>query len=852
MQDDDRLRRARRFNAQVLDVQVQDPPQNLRLARRGRVLGRNDAPVQQDDGQQNVGQQNVGQQNPLQQPNNQGWQGIAPRQNPQQQPRLGGVLGRGNAPVQQNPLPQQNVVPQPLPSPEELRRSQKFAAVTQPLKDIQIYAKHGRELVADAYRGALTQELFDEATAASKKTINVAEDTEMAPIQQAILGARTLAQGGDLRGAANDLEKISLRIREARVSEADKASSAFLGGSKKVHAERVKQYKQLEQVVVSALNSITRTAKELNGRVQAMSKDVGEKTKQATQHGLYDQLNPHLVDALEKSAASPGVTDTTRTVALRMVALARAELANAYTARSNGTTDAEKAELLLEFGKCVGPNDRDADEKGKSDSFFLKGPDGTLKYVMKPVQGESLTSADWEPGGGPVREILASKLNEQLVTATNLNCRGLATVPVALDDPSFAEGGTLSKDSKRVGSLQAVAPGGGKTAEQMFMTIPNDPVQRQTFFDSFNEDDCQAIAIRHLLTMDQDAHAGNLLVEKQGNGAGQTRLIPIDAGQSLPSPDGGKRNARALRVNRPPGENFSVKDLLIPQLPAANKPFSGVALQAIQALDPTQMATDLQASYTQLALQQPDMANKVDPGSFDLVRKSGKFLKLAAQNGLTLFEIYQVYGEGFEAVFDADANGEDAALQTALQTALQLKQAGGNKGIAGVNEALIGLGFPPGGTSPIHELRQDEKLLILTNQWTPDQWQQHHEAELRNNELADMDQYFDAAAPEKGEIQALVANQFQGKDRNYVKLLHDFKRKGGDPLLKRTMAGNEATYDLEVRKTVKQKLEHMGVFQNAKDVLAECGGSARLFAVIGDNMKGQSLNDQIRAYFQHG
>jgi Pentapeptide repeats (8 copies) len=877
MNDPDRLRQPRIFNAQILNAQVQDPPQNIRLARRGRVLGRIDAPVQQDDGQQddgqqddgqqnvgqqnvgqqnvgqqNVGQQNVGQQNPLQQPNNQGWQGIAPRQNPQQ-PRQGVVLGRGNNPVQQNPQPQPNIGPQHIPSPAELRRNQKFTSVSQPLKDVKIHAKNGRELVADPYRGNCTQELFTAAENSSKKTSGVggvSEDTEMVPILRAILDAKTLAQNGNLRDAGTALDVLSTRIRNARKNEEEKVKDAILSGSKKVHEERVRQYKQLEEVVVSALNSITRTAKELNDRVSALSKDVANMTKQARPPlNQTDALNAHLVDALETGANAPGVSATLKAVALQFVAQARLELANAYNARVNGTTEAEKAELLLEFGKCVGPNDRDTDEKGKSDSFFLKGPDGALKYVMKPIQGESLTSADWVQGGGPVREMLASKLNDQLLQATGLNCRGLATVPVSLDDPSFAEGGTLSKDSKRVGSLQAVAPGGGKTAAQIFDTVPKTPLDRQTFMNSFNEDDCQAIAVRHFLTMDQDAHAGNFLVDKQGDGAGQTRLIPIDAGQSLPNPDAAKRNSRALRVNRPPGDQFVPQDLLIQQLPAANKPFSGAALLAIQQLDPTRMATDLQTSYNQLALQQPEMANKVDPGSFDLVRKSGKFLKRAAQAGLTLYEISQVYGEGFEAVIDADVNGEDAALQQALQTALQLKQAGGNQGIAGVNEALFQLGFPNSPKSVVHELRQDEKLRILNNHWNPAQWEQYHEGELRNRELADMDRYFDATAPEKGQMPTLVGNGFQGKDAKYLKLLHDFKRRGGDPLLRRSMAGNDATFALEVRKPLEEKLEWNGVLDNASVVLSECGGSAGLFKKIGDNMRGRSLDDQITAFF---
>ncbi|MFN7840848.1 MAG: hypothetical protein ACK5YR_01020 [Pirellula sp.] len=67
------------------------------------------------------------------------------------------------------------------------------------------------------------------------------------------------------------------------------------------------------------------------------------------------------------------------------------------------------------------------------------------------------------------------------------------------------------------------------------------------------------------------------------------------------------------------------------------------------------------------------MAGKVDPGSFDLVRKSAKFLQLATANGLTLHDISMVYGEGFTRVIEADALSKDTAIRSALDTALFLK-----------------------------------------------------------------------------------------------------------------------------------------------------------------------------------
>jgi hypothetical protein len=47
-----------------------------------------------------------------------------------------------------------------------------------------------------------------------------------------------------------------------------------------------------------------------------------------------------------------------------------------------------------------------------------------------------------------------------------------------------------------------------------------------------------------------------------------------------------------------------------------------------------------------------------------------------------------------------------------------------------------------------------------------------------------------------------------------------------------------------------EKIGWLGVFQNAKDVLGECGGSAAMFKKIGDNMKGRPLADQLKKWFR--
>jgi hypothetical protein len=471
------------------------------------------------------------------------------------------------------------------------------------------------------------------------------------------------------------------------------------------------------------------------------------------------------------------------------------------------------------------------------------------------MQGESVTTPDWVQGGGPVREALSSKLNDLIKgQAKGFDMRGLKTEFVALDDPSLARG-RISQDTKRVGSLQDAAPPGSQTVENMWNDVlkgdgKNNPQTVLDFKAKFNEDDCQAIALRQFLTFDQDAHCGNMMCHSEGPGPGQTRLIPIDAGQSLPNSMAAKRNAGALRIAGKIEQGImNSKNLLMPQLPAATKPFSGKAKEAIEAIDPDKLSRDMKAEYDKLVQQEPSARGTVDSDAFDLVRKSAKLLKLAAKQGLTLQEISNIYGEGFNGVIAAKPDEEDKAIADAVNTFSYLKQQAGGS-LDGLDDLLVKKGFASQDNLVIRNLRMDQKERILRNNWTKDQWDQEFANDLRTKELLDIADYFDATAPESAELPALLKNGFQGKDLAYLELLDTFRKKGGDPVIKQALAGNDATLALELKKTVAQKAGGgFDLWKSIGQLYADVGGDCRsMLAVLGPAYIGKPLDLQLDDY----
>jgi hypothetical protein len=244
------------------------------------------------------------------------------------------------------------------------------------------------------------------------------------------------------------------------------------------------------------------------------------------------------------------------------------------------------------------------------------------------------------------------------------------------------------------------------------------------------------------------------------------------------------------------------------------------------------------------------MAGKVDPGSFDLVRKSAKFLQLAAANGLTLHDISIVYGEGFTRVIEADALSEDAAIKSALDTALFLKnQEAGIGGLFSQLKKQLGPKAEPE-LIEIKELRLDQKERIIKNGWSMDEWHQQYAIDLRTIELADIAKYFHPTAPESAELPNLVANHFQGKDLAYLDLLNAHKRKGGDPQVIKAMAGNEETLAYELRQPLESKVKEGGkvTLWSNLGFLFQLGRSERLLETIGATYRGKPLQEQLDTF----
>ncbi len=510
-------------------------------------------------------------------------------------------------------------------------------------------------------------------------------------------------------------------------------------------------------------------------------------------------------------------------------------------------TDSQRAEILLQYGGCKPPKD-----KGQSDSFFIKGPDGSNAYIFKPIQGEARQSLDWPEGGGAPREILATGLKDMFESDLGLELNMPRTTLFKTEDDSFRQG-NKSKGTQRTGALQ--------TAVQF---KDGDPPDAYHFFDaqkgmgndakdkalkSINTDDAESVGMLDFITLNTDRHAANMLVQSPGDQPGQTRLVPIDAGQMLPTKDTFRRGAASMCSKRqydPNNPAFSHDDNMLMQLPGAQQKFGKKAQDAIAKIDPDKMVEQMKAKYADVTRQAPEMGGKVDESSFDLMKRSMMFLKKAAPE-LTQYQIAQVYAQGFEKIMDCEPDDIDDEIDKAIANAKKFSQLVGKQE---VSNALSAAGFHQSSGFDAGDLDMEQTVDILENKMTPQQFKQKNYPELQKK-LGDIGNYvkFDGKSAFK------LTNELKQpySDDNYKKLSqwNTYKRMGGDPRLKEMLAGDDATYNFEVAVPVASKIDaQWGVFREAT-VIVKLGGYSEMRRQMGskfDAIVGKPARDQVDAY----
>jgi hypothetical protein len=228
------------------------------------------------------------------------------------------------------------------------------------------------------------------------------------------------------------------------------------------------------------------------------------------------------------------------------------------------------------------------------------------------------------------------------------------------------------------------------------------------------------------------------------------------------------------------------------QTPAAVQPFDADTIARIRQMDPERIADGMRASYAEAVRKAPDLADTVEEGSFDLVKKSAQFLKQAveAQPPLTPYDIAEIYAKGFTGIADAGSpEGTDQAIQEALQAMQTFKASGG--------EAAFEQRVPtlPAVMAP---LTIQQKARVVAGQPAINnraEFEQYHYQELQK-ELHDIAIYI-ADGPE--EITDELTRPYSKENYDYLNLLAVYKLLGGDPMLKKLIDCDE-TYRLEAAK----------------------------------------------------
>jgi hypothetical protein len=238
-------------------------------------------------------------------------------------------------------------------------------------------------------------------------------------------------------------------------------------------------------------------------------------------------------------------------------------------------------------------------EEGVGATYFLRNANNEIVAVFKPADEEDATknpkSKDSGESGSPRKGILPGEAATREVAAYLLDDEGFYGVPptymVAIRHPFFAG----SRESPKIGSLQKF--------------IQHDYSSEDVGCSSFPTRQVHKIGLLDLQIMNTDRHGGNILVKELDDGG--LELVPIDHGLSIP---------------------HTLDELWFEWMhwPQAKKPFDEETKAFIQRID-------IEKNIRKLK----DLGVRSD--CLPVVRMATSLLKKGAQDGLTLFQIAQLF-----------------------------------------------------------------------------------------------------------------------------------------------------------------------------------------------------------------
>lgn len=255
----------------------------------------------------------------------------------------------------------------------------------------------------------------------------------------------------------------------------------------------------------------------------------------------------------------------------------------------------------------------DADADRPSDP---SDPDSATKksskktYIFKPQDLEASNMVGIPDKGGSVREVLASRMSDQLIDfGFDI---GVCPTHMVKIDTAKLDGLADTGEEKIFGAVQELGENGGPVAYE----LQKDPDAFAKLLDHKNISD---IVVFDLMFLSTDRHAKNLLVQDQPDGT--KKLLPIDHGIGLPDPDG-----LAMFRDRMTGEH----NILMDESMRPDELFDEETRANLKNLDPKKIVDEARRAQTDSEGRHPETAGKLNPGEFDRMEHRLEFMKAAA------------------------------------------------------------------------------------------------------------------------------------------------------------------------------------------------------------------------------
>jgi hypothetical protein len=281
--------------------------------------------------------------------------------------------------------------------------------------------------------------------------------------------------------------------------------------------------------------------------------------------------------------------------------------------------------------------------------------DATKNFIFKPMDGE--TNPDvlvQKKGAGAAKESIASTKAKLFELQTGIDLGVPETSVATIGGYAIEKGGNAPK----IGSIQQFEKADGDLTQLGVGGL-----------DRIDREECQRMALNDIMALNVDRHQGNFLVQKGGGPKGSPRLVPIDHGCTMPTPDdltyvsmmngdGAADHIGGLLPNRVDSQNILL------HMPGAYEKFSQDIQDRLALMEPDVIAAGTKEHLAALDKVNPGLkaAQNVPQGSIDLSTRVLKFLKRAAPT-LSPAEIQIAIAQHKDIFANLNQNIEDVADQ---------------------------------------------------------------------------------------------------------------------------------------------------------------------------------------------